>query len=151
MLSGDTHALAETAGAEIAAAGGANNWTEAGSASGNIAAAETDLVTLAPVTPGAADNKVAAVGHVRFQKQTAQGDATLRFKEGAITLSSETVTAVPINGFNGIFFLDYIDDVTVAAHTYKISLQFSNDGGIWYVAHAAALPSHLFGVSGTCQ
>ncbi len=146
----DTHAASLTGVGDVVAdtsqESGANGGTAAFApaiASANISTTETTVGTPAAVTPSNAQNIIAEFCYIFVRKDTATGTLTQRFKEGATTLVSETTASLGIGSFNANALNGVLTDVSVVAHTYTHTIQFSTNGGVWAQQFTSITPLSL--------
>lgn len=99
-----------------------------------IDSTETTLLTSTGITPGAAENVVNVYGTFQCVKLTSTGTVTIRLEDNddGTTLASNVSGTIAINDEQTMSENATVTDVTVAAHTYRVTLDFSNaDGGRW--------------------
>lgn len=126
----------------------------------NIGTTETTVTTAAATgTPTNAANVVVITAFCNFYKITNNGTVTMRIKENTTTLGTWSSTSLNNGTYAAKMLTAVLTDVSLAAHTYHVTIQYSTDGGRWRDAdisvevialqdtHAAGLT----GNSGTCE
>lgn len=154
----DTHAVSKAMTEDatdtgVEATGGVNAVSVSEWSAQIAATTPTDVVTANAVTPSQAVNKVVVVAQCYIVKQTGNGDVSIKIKEGANVLATQSATGM-VNGDAYLFNAEVVlSNVSVAAHTYKATIESSTNHIRWAFANIAVIPisdsSTLSGSAGT--
>ena len=149
---GDTHAADVQGGTSdrLAQVGGTTAVSDP-TYGADVGITET-IINTVTITPAQAQNANNIVGCFRAQKKTNTGTCTLRLKEGAVTLVSSTSGSLAVDAFDIRSAQRGELDVSVAAHTYDMTIQFSTDGGLpgFNFLYGRPFNAVLTGGPGTC-